>query len=178
MKMLGQISRRFRLRAYAVGLGVAAFSAAACVVHYGPQFHVNVGGVSVLTPWKDIGAKVQQQLGSVYGKDHDVEGVIAYSVKLPFGLTGGLHSVPFHKPCGVDFKEAAQDKFKAVVVGGGSASVCAVEAGNPVVTYKPVYQTGSSCTPSGCHTETQLVGYEPVHAKCLSVRRFVTELPS
>lgn len=170
MKVPTIFSIKSKPRIFATTFGMIAFGAIACISYDEPVFDVTVGGVSLQDPWREIGARLEEQIGDAYGTDVDVNGVVRYSVKLPFGLLGGQNAVPFRKPCGQTFEEAARDRFKTVYISNGNFSMCAVDAGNPVVRYEPIYQSGSVCTPGGCQTVTQLVGYMPVHAAPLPLQ--------
>ncbi|WP_313246854.1 hypothetical protein [Stenotrophomonas rhizophila] len=82
-----------------------AAGAAACIKHSGVQFDITVLKVTPSNVAEEVGKKLEDTLGTTFDRNHDVEGVVRYSVKLPLGLNGGLHSIPFTKPCGQTFKE-------------------------------------------------------------------------
>lgn len=70
----------------------------ACTVLQGPQFSATV----VATSLTEVGQRLQEQLGSQFGPDVDVEGYVLVrpSARLPGGAP-----IPFHKPCGQTFEE-------------------------------------------------------------------------
>ena len=86
-----------------------AAGAAACIKHSGVQFDITVLKVTPSNVAEEVGKKLEDTLGTTFDRNHDVEGVVRYSVKLPLGLNGGLHSIPFTKPCGQTFKERAEE---------------------------------------------------------------------
>jgi hypothetical protein len=146
-----------------------AAGAAACIKHSGVQFDITVLKVTPSNVAEEVGKKLEDTLGTTFDRNHDVEGVVRYSVKLPLGLNGGLHSIPFTKPCGQTFKERAEELWSNFA-GGGDGGSCGGGGmggggtiGWGVVGYTPVYATATVSTPEGSHSEQVLVGFEAVY---------------
>jgi hypothetical protein len=147
---------------------LAAAGAAACIKHEGPQFDITVLKVTPSNVASEVGGKLEDALGTTFDRNHDVEGVVRYTIKLPLGLSGGLNVIPFTKPCGQTFKERAEELWSNFAGGGdgGSCSGGGMGGGTigwGVVGYTPVYATATVSTPEGSHSEQVLVGFEPVY---------------
>lgn len=154
-------------RYLALLLLLGAAGAAACIKHDGAQFDITVLKVSPSKVAEEIGGKLEDALGTTFDRNHDVEGVVRYSVKLPWGSSGGLNVIPFTKPCGQNFKERAEELWSNFA-GGGDGGSCGGGLGGGsigwgVVGYTPVYSTATVTTPEGSHSEQVLVGFEPVY---------------
>lgn len=145
-------------------LGFASFAAAAaCTVHYGVSFDKTLVDVSPSRYGAEIGDKLQQTYGAQFGVDHDVEGIVRYTVKLPFGLQGGLQSIPFHKPCGATFKDVANEMWPlSLAIGGGGMCPDQGSGSATVVGYNPIYTSVNVCVAGSCSTQTVLIGYTPI----------------
>lgn len=149
-----------------VGLLFLSGAALACTIIDGPSFSINIGGVSPKSIAKDIGGRLQSTFGKTWGSNVSVEGTVYYSVDLPFGYQGGLHSIPFQKPCGKTFQEQADILWPALTGGGGpSGEFCSASGGlqESIVGYSPVYGTAQTCVPGSCTSFTYIKGYEPIY---------------
>lgn len=62
--------------------------AAACTKHSPVQFDITVLKVTPSNVAAEVGRKLEDTLGTRFDRNHDVEGVVRYSLKLPLGLNG------------------------------------------------------------------------------------------
>lgn len=153
-------------RVTAISLFFAAGAAIACTIIDGPSFSMNVGSVSPKSIAKDIGGRLQSAFGNTWGRNVSVQGTVYYSVDLPFGFQGGLHSIPFTKPCDKTFQEQADALWPVLTDGGGSlGEYCGTSGGvqESIIGYSPVYGTAETCVPGSCTSVTYLKGYEPIY---------------
>lgn len=153
-------------RPLALFLGLAAGTAIACTTVEGVAFDVNVGAVSPQSIADDIGTRLQQALGARFGTGVHVQGIVRYSVDLPFGLSGGLHSIPFIKACGKTFEDSANEYWTSAGDGtGGVGAFCSVQGGftTGIVGYTPIYGRATVCSLGECSSTTYVKSYEPVY---------------
>jgi hypothetical protein len=101
-------------RLAAVGLLISG-SAIACTVIDGVAFQAQVAANSL----SEAASQLQAQLGSQYGRDHDVQGYVLVRVSV-LGVSGAT-TIPFHKPCGETFEEAGERMQNASASTGGSS---------------------------------------------------------
>lgn len=151
-----------------LSLVLAPIVAIACTVYSGVQFDINVGPVS---SGSELGDKVQAALGSTFGVDTYVEGVVRYQARFPIlNWTGGLMTIPFVKQCGQTFKERAKEIYSASIggadgSGSGGGSGGGTGGGFGIVGFRPIYVTGTVCSGGTCWSEQILVGYDPIYGR-------------
>lgn len=164
-------SKTLKKRALVLSFGLGAGAAIACT-DVGQVFAVTLVSVDIRDIAGDIGGALQAQFGDRYGRNVEASGTVHYTAKLPFGLKGGVNSIPFVKGCGKTFQEQANENWpmSTSVIGdlggGGSGGMCGGGGGmEPVVVgYRPIYKTATVSVPGGGTTSQQvLVGYEPIY---------------
>src|SRR5690606_3215709 len=144
-------------------------SAVACIKHYGTSFDITLPKPIKASEIKTaLGDALQEIYGSVYGRNTEVEGIVRYRAAVPLGIQAGLNSVPFHKPCGKTFQEAADENWN---FGGHGGGMCGGSGGtyeHGIIGYSPIYRTATVTTPQGPSSQEVLVGNEPIYRQILT----------
>ncbi|TDK26198.1 hypothetical protein E2F46_06260 [Luteimonas aestuarii] len=152
-------------KAAVLSLLLAPAIALACTIYEGVSFDVHVGAVS---SGIELGDRLEAALGSQFGVDTSVEGVVRYQARLPFlNIIGGLMSIPFTKSCGQTFKQRAIEIYSNSVgnadtgggPGGGNGGGGNGSGQYQVVGYTPIYITGTVCANGSCSSQQILIGY-------------------